>query len=75
MTETANQRDAVPENAASAAVSDASAHQRIIEDFVDAVRRRRPPVCDAVEGRRSVEVVEAVYVSAREKRAIDLRRG
>jgi UDP-N-acetyl-2-amino-2-deoxyglucuronate dehydrogenase len=75
LTETASQRDAVHENAASAAVSDASAHQRIIEDFVDAVRRRRPPVCDAVEGRRSVEVVEGVYVSAREKRAIDLRRG
>ncbi|MGH9387518.1 MAG: Gfo/Idh/MocA family protein [Vicinamibacterales bacterium] len=61
-----------PENAASPVVSDVSAHQRIIEDFVDAVRAGRPPVCDGVEGRRSVEVVEAVYRSAREKRAIDL---
>ena len=33
----------------------------------------RPPMCDGREGRRSVEVVEAVYRSAREKRAIDLR--
>ena len=60
------------ENAASPVVSDATAHQRIIEDFVDAVRRRRPPICDGAEGRRSVEVVEAVYRSAREKRSIDL---
>ena len=60
----------VAENAASAAVSDASAHQRIIEDFVDAIRTGRRPICDAVEGRRSVAVVEAVYRSARENRAI-----
>jgi predicted dehydrogenase len=61
-----------PESAASPVVSDVSAHQRIIEDFVDAVRNGRPPVCDGAEGRRSVEVVEAVYRSAREKRPIDL---
>jgi UDP-N-acetyl-2-amino-2-deoxyglucuronate dehydrogenase len=57
---------APPENASSPLVSDFSAHQRIIEDFVDAVRGRRPPICDGHEGRRSVEVVEAVYRSARE---------
>ena len=61
------------ENASSPVVTDVSAHVRIIEDFVDAVRDRRPPVCDGREGRRSVEVVEAVYRSAREKRPIDLR--
>ena len=60
------------ENAASPVVSDASAHQRIVEDFVDAIRAGRPPVCDGAEGRRSVEVVEAVYRSAREKRPIEL---
>lgn len=60
------------ENVASPVVSDFTAHQRIIEDFIDAVRDGRPPVCDGAEGRRSVEVVEAVYRSAREKRPIDL---
>ena len=63
-----------PENARSPVVSDVSAHQRIIEDFVDAVRRGRPPVCDGREGRRSLAVVEAVYRSACEKRVVDLRR-
>ncbi len=58
------------ENTTSPVVSDASAHQRIIEDFVDAIRNSRPPVCDGREGRRSVEIVEAVYRSAREGKAI-----
>jgi predicted dehydrogenase len=60
------------ENASSPVVSDISAHQRIIEDFVSAVRDGRPPICDVSEGRRSVEVVEAVYRSAREQLAITL---
>ena len=67
--------DGVPENAASATVSDASAHQRILEDFVDAIRSGRRPICDGVEGRRSVAVVEAVYRSSREKTAIALTSG
>jgi UDP-N-acetyl-2-amino-2-deoxyglucuronate dehydrogenase len=60
------------ENVNSPVVSDVSAHQRIIEDFVDAIRGRRAPVCDGHEGRRSVEVVQAVYRSAREMRQVDL---
>jgi predicted dehydrogenase len=63
------------ENAASPVVSDVSNHQRIIVDFIDAIRRRRAPVCDGVEGRRSVEVVEAVYRSAREKRRVNVELG
>ena len=66
------QRGSVPENAVSATVSDASAHQRIIEDFVEAIRSGRRPICDGGEGRRSVAVVEAVYRSAREKTPIAL---
>ena len=60
------------ENPAGAAVSDASNHQRIVEDFVAAVRDKRPPICDAREGRRSVAVVEAIYQSAREKRLVEV---
>jgi UDP-N-acetyl-2-amino-2-deoxyglucuronate dehydrogenase len=64
---------APPENATSPAVSDVTAHERIIVDFVDAVRHGRAPVCDGHEGRRSVEIVEAVYRSAREGATVVLR--
>ena len=50
-------------------VADASAHQRIVEDFLEAIRTGRPPVCDLREGRRSVAIVEAIYNSARERGA------
>lgn len=60
------------ENASSPVVSDVTAHQRVIEDFVGAIRDGRAPVCDVNDGRRSVEVVAAVYRSAREGRAIAL---
>jgi UDP-N-acetyl-2-amino-2-deoxyglucuronate dehydrogenase len=53
------------ESAASPVVSDASAHQRIIADFLEAIRDDRPPICDAREGLRSVAVVLAVYEAAR----------
>ena len=52
---------AFSESATSAAVANERPHQRIVEDFVDAIRNRRAPICDGREGRRSVEVVEAVY--------------
>jgi len=60
------------ENASSPVVSDVSAHQRIFEDFVAAIRDGRAPVCDVSEGRRSVEVVQAIYRSAREGRSITI---
>jgi predicted dehydrogenase len=60
------------EDPAAAVVSDVSNHQRIIEDFAAAIRERRPPICDARQGRRSVAVVEAIYQSAREQRVVDV---
>jgi predicted dehydrogenase len=60
------------ENASSPVVSDVAAHQRIIEDFMAAIRDGRAPVCDVHEGRRSVEIVAAAYRSAREGRTIVL---
>jgi predicted dehydrogenase len=47
-------------------VADASAHQRIFEDFIDAFETNRAPACDAREGRKSVAIVEAIYRSARD---------
>jgi predicted dehydrogenase len=60
------------ESTSSPTVSDASAHQRVLEDFIDAIHSGRCPACDAVEGRRSVELVEAVYRSSREGRPVPL---
>jgi predicted dehydrogenase len=64
---------AVPTVASSSpVVADASAHQRIVEDFIAAIQHNRPPVCDARDGRKSVAIVEAIYTSAREGRAVTL---
>ena len=48
-----------------AAVADATPHRRVFEDFLDAIRTGRRPICDGVEGRRSVAVIEAIYRSAK----------
>jgi UDP-N-acetyl-2-amino-2-deoxyglucuronate dehydrogenase len=60
--------------AASAIVSDARGHQRILEDLLDAIETGRPPRCDGHEGRRSVAVVEALYESAATGRPVDVSR-
>jgi UDP-N-acetyl-2-amino-2-deoxyglucuronate dehydrogenase len=52
-------------SASSPVVSDASGHQRLIEDFLRAIETGSRPACDGHEGRRSVELVEAIYHSAR----------
>lgn len=59
-------------SADSPVVADASAHRRVIEDFVEAIRSGRPPACDAREGRKSVALIQAIYQSAREGRAIEI---
>jgi UDP-N-acetyl-2-amino-2-deoxyglucuronate dehydrogenase len=56
----------------SAIVSDALPHQRVFEDFIKAIETGSTPACDAQEGRRSVEIVEAIYRSARESRPVVL---
>jgi predicted dehydrogenase len=71
---TAGQTDANA-SAASPIVSDASGHQRILEDLLAAIASGKRPRCDAREGRRSVAVVEAVYASARSGKAVDVDRG
>lgn len=57
-------------SASSPVVSDIRGHQRIIEDFVQAIETDREPVCDGEEGRRSVAVVEAIYQAARVRDAV-----
>jgi predicted dehydrogenase len=60
---------APPENVASPVVSDASAHQRVLEDFIRAIETGAVPSCDGREGRRSVALVEAIYGAARDGHA------
>jgi predicted dehydrogenase len=53
------------ENVASPVVSDATPHQRVLEDFIAAIHSGGTPACDGREGRRSVELVERIYAAAR----------
>ena len=59
-------------SASSPVVADATAHQRVFEDFIRAFTTGTPPCCDGREGRRSVEVIEAIYESSRLARPIEL---
>jgi predicted dehydrogenase len=61
-----------PQNVASPVVSDASPHRDVIVDFIEAFRNRRQPACDGQEGRRSVQLIEAIYESSRRARPIDV---
>lgn len=53
------------ERSVSAVISDVSGHRRVIEDFLEAIRTGRRPLCDGREGRRSIELVQAMYESSR----------
>jgi predicted dehydrogenase len=59
-------------SASSPIVADASAHQRVLEDFIRAVTTKRAPCCDGRDGRHSVAVIEAIYGSSRTNQSIDL---
>jgi len=52
-------------SASSPAVSDVSGHRRVLEDFLRAIESGGRPLCDGPEGRRSVELVRAIYRSGR----------
>jgi len=51
-------------SASSPIVSDVTGHKRIIEDFLQAIKTDGSPRCDGNEGRRSVELVQAIYKSS-----------
>ena len=51
-------------SAATAVVSDATPHRRLVEDFAQAIAEGREPACGGREGLRSLAVVEAVYAAA-----------
>src|SRR5882724_4458843 len=54
-------------------VSDISGHKSVLRDFLRAIETDTMPRCHGREGRRSVELVEAIYESARTGQAVTLR--
>src|SRR5437016_128272 len=58
--------------ATSPIVSDVRGHRRILEDFIRAIETNGRPLCDGREGRRSVELVQAIYESSRTGQGVTL---
>jgi len=53
------------ERNATAVVSRTDGHRKVIENFIQAISDGGEPLCDGREGRKSVEVVSAIYESSR----------
>jgi len=60
------------ENTSCPTVSDVSGHRRVMEDFIEAIEKNRPPMCDGPDARRSVQLVQAIYESSRTGKPIDI---
>jgi UDP-N-acetyl-2-amino-2-deoxyglucuronate dehydrogenase len=60
-------------SATSPVVSDVRGHQRVLEDFLSAIRTGATPLCDGRDGRRSVALARAMYESARTRAAVQMR--
>jgi predicted dehydrogenase len=60
-------------SASSPIVSDVSGHRRLIEDFLRAIETGSRPICDGREGRRSVELIEAIYESSAKGLPVSLK--
>lgn len=52
-------------SADSPVISDVRGHQAVLEDFLKAIQSNTSPRCDGREGRRSLALVEAIYVACR----------
>jgi predicted dehydrogenase len=59
-------------SASSPIVSDARGHQRLFEDFFQAIAEGREPRCSGRYARQSVALVQAVYEAARTGRWVEL---
>jgi len=47
-------------------------HAMVFEDVVKAIEENRDPLLSATEAKKSVEVIEAIYISAKEHRSVSL---
>src|SRR5580692_10283976 len=52
-------------SSSSAAVSDIRGHQAVLEDFLAAIQNKRACASDGSEGRRSIALVESIYLAAK----------
>lgn len=55
-------------------VSDVSGHKKVLEDFLRAIETDGKPMCDGYEGRRSVELVLAIYESSRTGEPVNIKK-
>jgi UDP-N-acetyl-2-amino-2-deoxyglucuronate dehydrogenase len=60
------------ERSVSPTISDVSGHRRVLEDFLQAIATGKQPLCDGLQGRRSVELVQAIYQSSQSGEAVTL---
>ena len=61
------------QSATSAVVSDIAGHKRLLENFLQAILDDCQIACDGRDGRRSLELVEALYSSASSNVAVRLK--
>lgn len=61
-------------SANSPVVSDIGGHKRLLEDFLLAIATNGTPRCDGHEGRRSVELVQAIYESSHTAQPVTLTK-
>ena len=47
-------------------------HTELFRDVLDAIEQGRPPLVDGHEGRRSVEIILAIYAAAKKQAAVNL---
>jgi UDP-N-acetyl-2-amino-2-deoxyglucuronate dehydrogenase len=64
-----------PRERAEALLADASEHQHMYEDFIQAVAYGKKPVMNAAEGKKGLELIFAIYQSHLEKRSTTLPAG
>ena len=60
------------DTAATAGYVDSELHRRQIEEFIDAIAEGRPPAVDGAEGRRTLEVMRALYQSSDRREVMTL---
>ena len=60
--------------AADPSAIDHHGHTMVFEDFISAIDEKRPPAVDGHQGRRSVEVIRAIYESAQTGQIVKLAK-
>jgi predicted dehydrogenase len=58
--------------AADPSAIDHHGHTMVFQEFIDAINENRPPLVDGHQGRRSVEVIRAIYQSAQTGQRVKL---